>query len=85
MNTRTPDSFSRLCSLMRGGRVGHIEELLKYNAFSTRNKLQDVGRRARSHQKAPIVFQNFSGEDPHPGAVGNVLDIILTQSLGCCF
>ena len=46
--------FSWLCSLMREGRVGHIEELLKCNAFWTRNKLQEVGHRARSHQEAHI-------------------------------
>ena len=75
---------SRLCSLMRDGRVGHIEELLKYNAFRTRYKLQDVGRRTRSHQKASIFFSKFSRErTPTPGTVGNDLDIILTQTLGC--
>ena len=36
--------------------------------------------------KKYLFFSKFSRErTPTTGAVGNVLDIVLTQSLGCCF
>ena len=33
MNAGAPDGFARLCSLMREGSVGHIEEQVTRNAF----------------------------------------------------
>ena len=71
MNTGVLDVFSRLCSLMREGRVGHIEELLKCNASSSEQEINyrtsDV---APEVTKKHIFFKCFGYH---------------TQTLGCCF
>ena len=64
MNTGTPDGFSRLCSLMRDVRVGHIEELLKYNFEQEINyKTSDVALEVT--KKYLFFIKIFSGEDTH--------------------